>query len=105
MDCPITLKFLYNGIDVDIVVDYIDKVMLIDLINDYWEFFELNSIPTPRYPRFEYLWKIREYELRTDNDLVVMFDRLQGRTVIRIWVDDGEAETLYCISCIFVKSW
>lgn len=84
----VMLKFQYMGEDVDILVEDIDKVMLIDLIVEYLEKIDRTKMKCPKYPEFSYVYMMKHHYLHTDKDLVDMFSNLEGKKEIYIWVDE-----------------
>lgn len=88
----VVIRFQYLGHDTDVVVKEIDMVNLLDLIIEYWDNCEKESKPTPTYPSFTYLFKMNHIEIKTDLDLVRMFENL-GRELIFIWVQSVNKPT------------
>lgn len=55
----VLLKFQYKGVDVDVIVSNIIKVMMIDLIIEYWKKANDASIRCPKNPTFTYLYRMK----------------------------------------------
>ncbi|XP_021849008.1 uncharacterized protein [Spinacia oleracea] len=86
----ILLKFMFGTGDVDVVVDDIDKVMLVDLIIDFCDNAVKQKNEIPKFPSFTYMHKNERLPLNTDNELMKMFSNLNGKDVINIWVSDED---------------
>lgn len=96
----VLLKFQFNGVDVDVMVDDIDKVNLIDLIVEYLDNAEKQNIVQPKYRKFTYLYKMKHVNLESDKDLMTMFCNLPENKEIWIWVD-GLHETTELLNSAF----
>ncbi|KNA10549.1 hypothetical protein SOVF_143310, partial [Spinacia oleracea] len=81
------LRFQLRGKDCDIKVDE-DKCNLLDLVMEFEDISGINGglIADLHYPTFAYLWKMQQWKLLTDVDLMTMFQRLRGARLIYIWV-------------------
>ncbi|KAL2892423.1 Zinc finger CCHC domain-containing protein 12 [Bienertia sinuspersici] len=86
MSDKIVLKFLYKERDIGIVVEDIDKVMLIDLVIEYWEKAESNNVDYPKFAEFTYNYKMSHMQLNNDKDLMDMFNNLSGKKEIYVLV-------------------
>ncbi|KAL2928060.1 hypothetical protein RDABS01_006451 [Bienertia sinuspersici] len=91
MGDEIVLKFQFRSGDIDVVVEDIDKINLIDVIIDYWDYAVKNGIEMPKFPAFTYIHKMKHHYLNSDNDLMKMFTNLVGKSVIHIWVSDEDS--------------
>ncbi|KAL2921261.1 Protein FAR1-RELATED SEQUENCE 6, partial [Bienertia sinuspersici] len=81
----VILRFCYEEQAVDLVVDDIDKVMWIDVINEYEEFRKKNYV-MPEFPSFNYHINGKAITIETDLDLMTMFERNRGINPIYIIV-------------------
>lgn len=91
MGDKVVLKFQYKRVDTDVVVDDIDKVIWMDLINEYEELarFNKNSMPkTPLYATFTYEFKMKHFEIKSDKDPMTMLERLSCKGEIFFWVGE-----------------
>ena len=99
----IVLQFQYNGIDVSVVVDDVDKVNLIELIVEYWEIAKEKNIETPEHPTFQYVFKMKHVSLLSDADLMKMFRNLPEKTEIYIWVGCGAKDSKVVSIALIIK--
>ncbi|KAL2903252.1 Transposase for insertion sequence element IS905, partial [Bienertia sinuspersici] len=83
-DCM--LRFCYQDHHVDIVVADIDKVMWIDLINEYEEEFRKKNYVMPEFPSFKYHVNEEPVQIETDSDLMRMLELNKGINPIYIIV-------------------
>ncbi|KAL2939597.1 Exportin-1 [Bienertia sinuspersici] len=90
MSDKIVLKFQYRGSQIDVEVDDVDKVMLIDLVIEYWEKAESNEIMYAKYPEFTYVHKMTYYKLESDKDLMTMINNLLEKKEVFVWWDDND---------------
>lgn len=89
----VVLKFQYLGKEVDVVVEDVDKVVLVDLIMEYEEKFRKKGFSMPENPSFEYVFKMKHVMINTDKDLMTMFERLSDKGCINIWVGRLDQQT------------
>ncbi|KAK9725404.1 hypothetical protein RND81_05G141200 [Saponaria officinalis] len=80
------LKMHFRGRFVEIRVDYIDRCLLIDVINDMYDEVEKHRMPLPKHPSLSYFYKMKSYDLNDDKDLLEMFKRCADRNDIDIWI-------------------
>ncbi|KAL2937069.1 Methionyl-tRNA formyltransferase [Bienertia sinuspersici] len=83
-DCM--LRFCYQDHHVDIVVADIDKVMWIDLINEYEEEFRKKNYVMPEFPSFKFHVNEEPVQIETDSDLMRMLELNKGINPIYIIV-------------------
>ncbi|KAL2942636.1 hypothetical protein RDABS01_030986 [Bienertia sinuspersici] len=83
-DCM--LRFCYQDHHVDIVAADIDKVMWIDLINEYEEEFRKKNYVMPEFPSFKYHVNEEPVQIETDFDLMRMLELNKGINPIYIFV-------------------
>ncbi|KAL2924915.1 Methionyl-tRNA formyltransferase [Bienertia sinuspersici] len=81
-DCM--LRFCYQDHHVDIVAADIDKVMWIDLINEYEEEFRKKNYVMPEFPSFKYHVNEEPVQIETDFDLMRMLELNKGINPIYI---------------------
>ena len=79
------LRFTYKGCDVDVNVD-VDRSNLLDVIIEFEDKSKENGFNLCVNPEFMYVWKMKNYPIEKDIDLMEMFDRLHGSKIINIWV-------------------
>lgn len=89
----VVLKFQYLGVDVDVIVEDIDKVNMIDLVMEYWDKIEKMKTTCPWFPSFKYVHKMKHIELKDDKDLMDMFKNLEGSKEVYIWVGETDVPT------------
>ncbi|KAL2899231.1 putative surface protein bspA-like [Bienertia sinuspersici] len=99
MSEKIVLKFKYRGSEVDVVVDDVDKAMLMDLVIEYWEKAESKHMMFARYPELTYLHKMTHYKVENDKDLVLGdsdFENFNHINVDETWADINAAKRTKC---------
>lgn len=89
----VTLKFSHMGQDVDVLVEDIDKAMLMDLVIEYLDMAEKKNHEIPRLPSFSYVNRMTHVDLNNDKDLMKMFSNLEGNKEIHILVEKLDKST------------
>ncbi|KMT05934.1 hypothetical protein BVRB_7g164240 [Beta vulgaris subsp. vulgaris] len=82
----IVLNFNCLGNCVDLMIDDIDKVMWIDLINEFEDEFRKNNYQMPEFPSFHYCFKQKAVKIHSDKDLMTMLQRFSNSKVVYIHV-------------------
>ena len=72
--------------NVDLMIEDIDKVMWIDLINDYEDEFRKKNYEMPEFPTFHYYYRQYEVKIHNDNDLMTMLQRFSKSKVTYIYI-------------------
>lgn len=85
-----------NANYVDIDVDDIDTCMLMDIFVDLIEGAEMKGMNLPEYPCLFYNYNWKFVKLVTDMDLVKMFNDLNNKILIDIYIgfDETPSNTL-----------
>lgn len=80
----IVLRFKYLGKEVDLMIDDVDKVMWIDLINEYEYEFIKKKYEMFEFPVFHYCYVPQSIEIYTNKDMMTMLERLSKNKIIYI---------------------
>ncbi|KAK9669049.1 hypothetical protein RND81_13G105500 [Saponaria officinalis] len=82
----IVLKMHYKVHFVEVLVKDTDRTLIIDVYNDMIDAVEEENIEWPENLSLAYSFNSRSVRLRSDNDLMEMFQRLEGKKVIDLCV-------------------
>ncbi|XP_074264169.1 uncharacterized protein LOC141586750 [Silene latifolia] len=82
------LEFDYKGNIFDYAVHDVDLVQLLDLISDIGDEALKQNVVIPHVYDLYYEKGRRKMHIRSDRDLMTMFDHFIGHDTIRVWIED-----------------
>lgn len=87
VDVEKKLKIEWRGEHVILPVIDVDRISLLDVILEYEDVAKREGLKLDfHYPTFKYVFNMKHHPLNTDKDLMTMFQRLNEKEVINIWV-------------------